>query len=250
MNSFADSYNRHFKGSFTSQDFLSHPFFIGVLEYDAGPDVFQQYKFTTVPHFVYFPPGQKSSDSIGESNTLHIHAPSAEDIASFVHNKVGVEIPIYKNPLFFYLTVALVVASIFMATRLARGFVSTFRTPLFWYAVAVAGYFVVMAGITYDILRNPPWSEANPWSGQVQYISPQARTQFVAEGFIIASLLTTTGLLFVAIGDGIPRIQSKKKQNVLFAAACLALLVCLSMINSIFAMKYHMPAFHLKILSR
>jgi len=245
---FATSYEKHFGGTYNSEEFLRKPFFIASLEYDTAPDIFQQYKFQTVPHFIYFPPGAKKSESINEENTLRVQQPSAENFAEFVGSKAGVEIPIYRSPLMFYVSIFLSLVLLFIASRMFKGITTKLKDPMLWFVLAVGGYWFVMAGITYDFLRKPPWADVQ-WSGQVVYISPHARTQYVAEGFIIATLLTLTGLLFVIIGDLIPKIKSTKKQILGFGAACVGLFACLTLINNIFVMKYHMAAFHMRLLS-
>jgi len=239
------SYEKHFGGDYTSEAFLQKPFFIGYLEFDDGQEIFQMYKFQTVPHFVYIGPGAKRTESISEENTMRVPEPSAEVMANFVASKVGVDIPIYKSPYPYYVAIMLVLFLIVLINRVFSSFMNRLRDPILWFVLAVGGYWIVMAGITYDVLRKPPWSEVHN-SGLTMYISPHSRTQFVAEGFIVATLLTTTGLIFVIFGDVLPRVKSTTKQFIGFCAACASLFMCLTLINNIFAMKYHMPAFHLR----
>ncbi len=62
-----------------------------------------------------------------------------------------------------------------------------------------------MAGVVYNRIRNPPFADVQ--NGKVSYISPSPRTQFVAEGVIIAIVLGGAGVLLVIIGDVVPRVK-------------------------------------------
>jgi len=240
---FGDSYKRHF-GNLKSEEFLGNPLFMVQMEPEEdGMEIFQHYGFKTVPHFAVIRPSKAKHTTIAESDYFRNPSASADDISGFVGNAIDVHIPIYKSPVKYYLTI--LAALMLIATTLRLGFMirHKLQDPMTWFVITMGLYFIVMAGIAYNFIRTPAWADYH--NGRVQYISPQARTQYVSEGFIIATLMTSTGLLFVGIGDFIPRITNSSKQRFAFWVCCAGLFITLSMINNIFFQKYHLPAFRL-----
>jgi len=245
---FANSYAIHF-GNLNSEAFLNNPFFLVQLEPGDAMEVFQQYQFQTVPHFTHIAPGKKKPTTIPENEFLRNPTASPEDFASFVNSKVGVEIDIYVSPIPKLIGLAGVVAAIYIMLKLSFVLRNKLRDPMTWFIITMGLYFIVMAGVAYNFIRSPVFSEVNPQTGQVTYISPQARSQYVAEGFIIAGLMTTTALLIITIGDVIPKMKSASQQRLTFWMASAALFICLATLNNIFFAKYHLPAFRLHSLA-
>jgi len=242
---FGDSYARQYNSDYNSVEFLSKPFFLGQLEPDDGMDVFQGYGFQTVPHFAVIHPGKKTTLSIPESDFFRNTGAKPEDFSQYVQEKIDVSVEIYYSPVPRLMAVG---AFLLLAAAMARlGFVvrKRLQDPMVWFVITMGLYFIVMAGIAYNFIRSPPYSDTNPNTGEVTYIAPQARSQYVAEGLIIATLMTGTGILIVAIGDLIPYMRSAINQRILFWICSLALFICLVSLNNIFFAKYHLPAFRL-----
>jgi len=246
---FGESYAIHFSNNYASEEFLSKPFFLGQLEPDDGMDIFQQYGFQTVPHFAVIPAGKKKPISIPDSDFYRNAGAKPEDFTDYISHKVGVIVEIYYSPVPKLTTAGAFLMLIAAMGRLGFVMRKRLRDPMVWFVITMGLYFIVMAGIAYNFIRSPPYSDTNHQTGEVTYISPQARSQYVAEGFIIATLMTTTGLLIVAIGDLIPRMGSAVNQRVIFWICSTGLFICLTSLNNIFFAKYHLPAFRLHSLA-
>jgi len=208
-------------------------------------DIFQQYEFTNVPHFTYIAPGKKKVSSIPDHDFFRNTNAGPDEFSSFVQNKIGVLIPIYVDPTQQYMTFA---AAIFFGVATLRTIYQKRKklvNPMMWFVITMGLYFIVMAGLAYNIIRTPPFSEIRQ-DGTQLFISPQARSQYVAEGLIIGALMTGTGLLFVVVGDVVPRFKVGSTQRLVFWCAAGVLFMCLVSINNIFFTKYHMPAFRIR----
>jgi len=242
---FGKSYARYYGNTYDSPQFYENPFFLGQLEPDVGMDIFQQYGFSNVPHFTYIAPGKKKVSSIPDHDFFRNTNADAGEFSSFIESKIGVQIPIYVDPTQQYMTFA---AAIFFGVAISKVLYqkrNKLVNPMAWFVITMGLYFIVMAGLAYNIIRTPPFSEIRQ-DGSHIFISPQARSQFVAEGLIIGALMTGTGLLFVVVGDIVPRFKVGGTQRLVFWCAAGVLFMCLVSINNIFFTKYHMPAFRIR----
>lgn len=62
---FGVSYDAFFGGDYlNNKEFNTHPFFLAQVEPDNCMDVFQGYQFSTVPHMVHIPRGNKKSNQV------------------------------------------------------------------------------------------------------------------------------------------------------------------------------------------
>lgn len=102
---------------------------------------------------------------------------------------------------------------------------------MLWYALAVATYMIVMAGVVYNRIRNPPFMDVQQ-NGKIQLIAPSPRSQYVAEGMIISVVLAGAGVLFVVLGDIVPRLSPAYKRTAFWFSAVL-LFMFLTTLNSI-----------------
>jgi len=245
--SFGYSVKTHF-GGFKSDEFLVKPIFVTQIEPDNGMDIFQSLQLQTVPHIVYLAPTKKKLSTIKESSYLKsVSMPhlTADNIRDFVKSKSGLDIPVYKSPLERYASVILFLSLAILAWRIGVAFYPRRADPMLWFTVAVIIYFVVMAGLIFNYLRGPPLMDVNPHNGEMNFISPNGRSQFIVEGFIVAGLLTASGILYIYIADFIPEYKSGVRQRFTFWIAGATFLFCLVLLNQIFAIKFHMPAFRI-----
>jgi len=242
MKSFGVSYEVYF-GNYQSEEFLAKPLFLAQLEPDGAMEIFQSLGFTTVPHFVYIPPGTKKVTKFRDDQFLRNPQTTVQDMINFVKEKTAVDIPLYQPLLERFLPLGMVIVLVVLVVRLARMYTERLYDPMLWYAFALVTYMIVMAGVVYNRIRNPPFMDMQ--NGRAVWISPSPRTQYVAEGILVAVVLAGAGVVFVALGDLVPRIKGAWKRRVVFWISAVLLYVFLITLNNIYHAKYHSSAFRL-----
>jgi len=243
MRQFGVSYEAFFGDYIHSGLFLEKPFFLGQAEPDNCMDVFQGYQFTTVPHMVYIPPGTKKVTKLRDDQFLRNSQTTINDIIDFVNKKAGIEIPIYQSLMDKLMPVFMSMALVVLVVRLIQKYHTHLYSPMLWYLFALITYMIVMAGVVYNRIRNPPFMDVQQ-NGHVQLIAPSPRTQYVAEGIIIAVVLAGAGGLFVILGDFVPRLAGAWKRIAFWFSAVL-LFMFLATLNNIYRTKYGSAAFRL-----
>eukprot|EP01111_Echinosteliopsis_oligospora_P017427 TRINITY_DN753_c0_g1_i1.p1 TRINITY_DN753_c0_g1~~TRINITY_DN753_c0_g1_i1.p1 ORF type:complete len:331 (+),score=54.81 TRINITY_DN753_c0_g1_i1:62-1054(+) len=242
MEWFGESWSKYHGYDYNSQQFKDHPVFLGQIEPDHGMDIFQSYSLTTIPHLAHVGPGVKKVTGLKDTAFLRMQPIKASDIANFVNSKVGVQIPLYVSPISRIIPMALAVITIALVVRFVRVFLHRFYEPMLWFVVAIGVYYICMAGISYNLIRKPPTADYS--GGRVNYISPSPRSQYVGEGFIIATLFTAIGMLLVALTEAVPMGKTVMQKKGIFYGCCAVLFLCLMTVNNIYRQKYHSPAFH------
>eukprot|EP00026_Physarum_polycephalum_P012660 Phypoly_transcript_12986.p1 GENE.Phypoly_transcript_12986~~Phypoly_transcript_12986.p1 ORF type:complete len:349 (-),score=29.18 Phypoly_transcript_12986:50-1063(-) len=241
---FGVSYEAYFGGDYLrNKEFLEHPFFLAHLEPDTCMDIFQSYGFSTVPHMVHIPGGSKKVTKLRDDQFLRNPQTNINDIIAFVNKHTSIDIPIYQTLLEKLTPLITFVALTALVIRLIQKYQSYLYSTMLWYILAVFTYCIVMAGVVYNRIRNPPLMDIQQ-NGHMQLISPSPRTQYVAEGMIIAFVLGGAGVLFVVLGDFVPRLSGSKKRVAFWISAVL-LFMFLTTLNNIYRMKYGSAAFRL-----
>jgi len=227
----------------TASSFCPIPFFLGQVEPNNAMEIFQAYQFTTVPHLVYIPAGVKKVSKLRDDQFLRNPQTTVNDIVNFINEKISVEIPVYQSPMEKLLPLGMIVALVVLVVRLARKYPARLYDPMLWYTFALVTYMIVMAGVVYNRIRNPPLMDMQ--GGRAVLISPSPRTQFVAEGILVAIVLGGAGVVFVALGDLVPRVSGAWKKRVVFWISSVLLFMFLTTLNNIYHVKYHTSAFRL-----
>jgi len=238
---FGASYEMFFGPGYNSESFLEKPFFLAQLEPSDCLEVFQSYQFSTVPHFAYVPSGSKKVTKLRDDQFLRSSQIDQFDIGEFVNNKISVEVPAYQSPLEKFGPLLAFAGTIFLIIRLARKYPNRVYSPMLWYILALVTYMIVMAGVVYNRIRNPPFMDVQ--GGRPVLIAPQPRTQYVAEGLLVAIVLAGLGVVFVAFGDVVPRIKNGWGKRIIFWFLAVILFSLLTTLNNIFFVKYNWSAF-------
>jgi len=235
--SFAKSYLM-FYGDFHSSSFLSNPIFLAKLEPDSGMEIFQSMKFTTVPHVLLVPPNSGTKWFLKSGDF------SDKGISDFVESKVGVKIPIYQSPLVKYGPYAAALVGLYIIGRLVRAIYRRLYDGVVYFVGTLVIYFITMAGIVFNFIRNPPLYDVNPRDGRLHLIMSGARNQYVVEGIIAATVIVTSGLVFVAFTKVVPKTTGWR-QTVVFILISVLFIFSLLFMNSLHMIKYHVPAFQI-----
>mmetsp|Transcript_15909 Transcript_15909/g.27263 ORF Transcript_15909/g.27263 Transcript_15909/m.27263 type:complete len:141 (-) Transcript_15909:17-439(-) len=110
--------------------------------------------------------------------------------------------------------------------------------PAITFVVAMVVFFLSMAGLVYNLIRTPPWTGFNRQTGAPEYIMASSRSQYVAEGLIVATLMSGAGIAHV----GINVIGSKRLSPMVYRLIFYTLLIvyffCANSLYEIFMKKY------------
>jgi len=136
-----------------------------------------------------------------------------------------------------------VVAAILIAYRFGRAALKFRHEPMLYFMLCMIIYYVVMSGVVYNLIRDPPLYDINHQTGAKIFIMPNARAQYVFEGFIVAAILSVTGITFLGFGGAVPKTTDSFRQRVAFVLVIVAFLFCVRVLDSIYAMKYYRSAF-------
>jgi len=165
---------------------------------------------------------------------------SGADIAAWISHKT--RYPLFLEKSFFakygtgLMNMAVFAVVVYLlAPRIQRAISNT----MFWFVLSLGVYAFTMAGVVFNAIHpEVGFSYKHPQSGQTYYIYPSARTQFVAEGYIMAVLLTGTGLLFVLFSAWVPTLKTPWAKRAGFAVLGLSFLLSHSQVMNIFRSKY------------
>jgi len=164
---------------------------------------------------------------------------NAVQMADWIHSVTGYKISVYIPFLDrFGNTIISVVLFCIIVYGTAPYLKQWIKEKLLWFALCLAVYFISMAGVIFNAIHNPPWSYIEPQSKQTMYFYPSARQQFVAEGIIMATLLSGISLVVVAFGAWIPHIKDNIKRRVLFFILAFLFFSLHQQITKIFKSKY------------
>lgn len=146
---------------------LDHDIFFVRVDYMDSPKTFQGYELTSVPVIFYIPPSTADSNEkpyeVSMKDRLYITSgseTSAEHMAAFVHDTVGVDISIHRSQLTLYVTIiamfAAVLASIRPVITHLDLILSLIRIKGFWLIASLGVYTCSISGFIFDIIRSPP----------------------------------------------------------------------------------------------
>eukprot|EP01112_Ceratiomyxa_fruticulosa_P021716 TRINITY_DN774_c0_g1_i1.p1 TRINITY_DN774_c0_g1~~TRINITY_DN774_c0_g1_i1.p1 ORF type:complete len:348 (-),score=50.94 TRINITY_DN774_c0_g1_i1:41-1084(-) len=243
--SFANSYLMYFDSDFNSEKFLSNPIFIGKLEPDSGMEVFQTMKFTTVPHVLLVPPSTSTAKTVFKSEWFMKSGDfSDKGISDFIESKAGLKVPIYQSPIVKYGPYAAAIVGLYMIGRLVRAIYRRLYDGIVYFVGTLIVYFISMAGIVFNFIRNPPLYDVNPRDGRLHLVMNGARNQYVVEGIIAATIIVTSGLVFVSFSKVVPQTTGWR-QTVVFILISVFFIFSLLFMNSLHMIKYHVPAFQI-----
>jgi len=139
---------------------------------------------------------------------------SAQGIANFISRtaRVSMESKMPQTPsLFIY--VALLLLLLLTLRNAIPAILENYRTPYFWFLVAMTAYFFCMAGIVFNAIHQPGLFYTHPVSRKIMLFYPSARQQFVIEGYIMAGILSGLGFVTIGFNTILPSIDDAWKQR-------------------------------------
>jgi len=229
---------------YDSATFKQNPVFFARCEVESCRDAFTsgtKIGWRALPKLVFIPPRavkgnvdvSKWIDMSGEP--IYQGAPTiAQWISATSHHPFEVHpsfIEQYGNTITY---VSFTVLFMYGIIPRLKGWI---KHKLFWFALGMGAFAFSMAGIVYDLIHTPPFYYNHPQTKQAMFIYPSARQQFIAEGLIMAVLLTATGLVVIGIAL-VPTVKDNFKKRILFAGLAILFFTLYSQCYKIFKVKY------------
>jgi len=232
---------RHPGTGYESSTFLENPVFFFYCDLLNCREFVIKAQWREIPKIFYIPPSQVKKNEI-EMRELEgvVQDHSAERISKFLAQNVGNDRLIIPEPLFQRALpyVAGILGIYALVMKVIPTLMVQYKQPIFWYIVCLAGYAFAMAGTVFNSINKPPYSYTHPQNGQQYFIYPSARQQFVAEGLIMAVLLTLCASLFTSLGIYVPTFKGAWNKRGVFCMLLLAYYFVYDWIFKIFKMKY------------
>lgn len=214
----ASSYARQLSGSSEAPSV-----FFATAEYGDNQGIFSGFKIRGVPQLVYFAPTASASHSaseLPETGRFGGSSMDAEAFASFVRDKSGVDVKIYRSPWGKLFVLAFFLVSVGLFLRATWDKLWTIALTIrdmkgFWLLVSIGIYFIAISGVLYDIIRGAPAFGVSS-KGTPQVFHPQSGQQYGVEGLIIGFLNVAAGFSAVALAYLVPKFNP---ENRIFASA-------------------------------
>ncbi|XP_046325792.1 tumor suppressor candidate 3-like [Haliotis rufescens] len=219
-----------------SQQF-SNKLFFALVDYDEGPDVFQNLKLNTAPVFMHFPP--KGKPKKGDSLDINRVGFAAEQIARWVGERTDIQIRVFRPPNYSgTLALALLFSLIGGLLYLKRNNLEFLYNKTSWGIGALAVIFAMTSGQMWNHIRGPPLMHRNPHTGAMHYIHGSSQGQFIMETYIVMLLNTAVVFGFILMNEAhsLKGDPGKKRILALVGLGCVA--IFFSLLLSVFRSKY------------
>jgi len=234
------------RGGYNSEEFIKQPIFFARCELEKCRETFKEggtkAGWKVIPKiFIILPNPEKSAVDVMKwidmnSEPIFDKAPQiAKWIREVTKYPIYVEIPFLER--YGNVIGTLILGSLFLFVLFHR-VKEWIQIPLFWFTLSMGTYVFSMAGIVFNSIHSPPWNYYNPQSKQTMYIYPSSRHQFVAEGMILAALLSGVSLSIVGFGYLIPKLKENRQKRVAFVILAFVFFTLYSQLLKVFRMKY------------
>jgi len=226
---------------YESSEFLQNPIFFVYCDVQKCKDFIVKAQWRELPKLFYIPPSDVKRDSIEMRELDRITEDSSIDrVSKFVAEQTKNEKLIVPEPFIQRVLpyIAGILALYAIITRVLPSLYIHYKRPMFWYILCLAAYAFAMAGTVFNSINKPPFSYTHPSNGQLYLIYPSQRQQFVAEGLIMAGLLTLCSCLFTAFGIYVPTFKGPWQKRGIYLCLLVSFYMVYDGIFKIFRMKY------------
>lgn len=220
--------------SYRYSPIYSNKLFFAVVDFDEGSDVFQMLNLNTAPVIMHFPSKGKPKGS----DTMDIHRVglSAEAVAKFVHERIDVQIRVFRPPNYSgTLTVITLGALLGGFLYLRRNNLEFLYNKNLWGSLAVLFCFAMVSGQMWNHIRGPPLIHKNN-AGGVAYIHGSSQGQLVIETYIVMFLNAMIVLGMILLTESGCQTEPKRGKTMAIAGILL-LAIFFSVLLSVFRSK-------------
>lgn len=162
-------------------------------------------KFQEVPQIFRLPPTTKSGSQFefARSDVFVITTESlnAQAISKFVKEKTGVDIPIVELPwqmIFISIGISTVVL---LAIKFVPNPLNHLRNPYLYMTLVFVLCAANFGGTPFNLINNPPFIYADPYSGRVIWYLRSARSQLKLEGMIVGVSVVSWAMSLVGLQE-------------------------------------------------
>uniref|UniRef100_A0A8C4MZT7 Tumor suppressor candidate 3 n=1 Tax=Eptatretus burgeri TaxID=7764 RepID=A0A8C4MZT7_EPTBU len=220
-----------YSGSFSSR------LFFAMVDFDEGPDVFQQLNMNSAPTFMHFPP--KGKPRRADTFDLQRNGIMAEQLAKWITDRTEVVLRVFRPPNYsgavaLMLLMTLVGGLLF----LRRNNLDFLYNKTGWGIALLCIVFAMTSGQMWNHIRGPPYAHKNPQTGQVAYIHGSSQAQFVAETHIVILLNAAITLGMILLHDAASGMGDASKRKILCLVGLGLVVFFFSFLLSIFRSKY------------
>uniref|UniRef100_UPI00358F17DD tumor suppressor candidate 3-like n=1 Tax=Myxine glutinosa TaxID=7769 RepID=UPI00358F17DD len=216
---------------------FSNRLFFAMVDFDEGPDVFQQLNMNSAPTFMHFPPKGKPRRS--DTFDLQRNGIMAEQLAKWITDRTEVVVRVFRPPNYsgavaLMLLMTLVGGLLF----LRRNNLDFLYNKTGWGIALLCIVFAMTSGQMWNHIRGPPYAHKNPQTGQVAYIHGSSQAQFVAETHIVILLNAAITLGMILLHDAASGTGDASKRKILCLVGLGLVVFFFSFLLSIFRSKY------------
>nr|CAB3267381.1 tumor suppressor candidate 3 [Phallusia mammillata] len=211
--------------------------FFASVDFDDGPDTFQNLGLNSAPAFMHFPAkGKKKSGDTYDIQRLGYHA---DNLAKWLAERTEIVVRIFRPPNYTGTVVLVLLFS------LAGGLLYVRRNSLeflfnknFWGSLAIFVILAMTSGQMWNHIRGPPYYHRNPQTGSISYIHGSSQGQLVAETHIVMVVNAAIVAGFVLLHEAHQPKNDMSKRKVMAVAGLILVAFFFSLLMSIFRQKY------------
>jgi oligosaccharyltransferase complex subunit gamma len=173
--------------------------FLGFVDFDHAPDVFQMMKFQSAPIILHFP--VKTMPGKEDTMDLNRRGLSSYAVSRFILERTGLNINIIYPP--DYTKIGMIAACVLVLLLIAYfrpNYYKFFLKDIFWLVIVLGIIICMLSGQMWNHIRGAPFAQHNP-DGSSMYMTNHSHGQFVAESYIVASLYFLITLGLILLGD-------------------------------------------------
>eukprot|EP01120_Amphizonella_sp_Union-15-10_P007230 TRINITY_DN2422_c0_g1_i1.p1 TRINITY_DN2422_c0_g1~~TRINITY_DN2422_c0_g1_i1.p1 ORF type:complete len:341 (-),score=23.14 TRINITY_DN2422_c0_g1_i1:43-1065(-) len=188
------------------------------LELAKNAELFNKLKTNLrgVPHVRHVPPTSKKSKNFAWSQKevypLYTDRIKIEELTKWIQQRTNImllkepsKVNIYTR--YYPALIALVV--LYLSCKFIPGLSNMFKKPMFWFIISSGIWAIMLSGIVYNMIHQPPLFYTH--QGNRMFIYPSFRAQFVLEGFIISGLMLVALLGYIISTSYAPSLKGNWK---------------------------------------
>jgi len=198
-----------------------------------------------IPSLIHLSPTNESGKQF-KFQTRDVYVFTGEDnaasLAQFVNSAAKTNIKIADNRLklsgtrLYLIGFGLLIGLVFLATYQYAPEKTRRRAPLLFFNLTCVLYFVIISGIIYNSIHNPPKYHTDQ-RGNIWLFMPNLRSHFQVEGYIIGALSLAVGIAVILLNEWIPHVQDSGKAWSYFLLVLFLGVGCFAFVLQVFKLK-------------
>jgi thiol-disulfide isomerase/thioredoxin len=198
-----------------------------------------------IPSLIHLPPTTESGKQF-KFQTRDVYTFTGEDsaatLAQFINSVAKTNIKIAENRLklsgwrLYLIGFGMLIGLVLLATYQYAPEKTRNRAPLLFFNLTCVLYFVILSGIIYNSIHNPPKYHTDQ-RGNIWLFMPNLRSHFQVEGYIIGALSLAISIAVILLNEWTPKIQDSGKAWSYFLVLLFLAVGCFAFVLQVFKMK-------------